>query len=189
MLAAGVVRSLASHWWVFLIRGLLALIFGGLVLAFPGTAILAFTIIFAAYAFVDGVMSLVGAFRSGDNRGWQLFRGIVGVGIGLVAFLEPELGLSSIAWALAITIGVWALVSGVLEIMLAIKLRKEINNEWLLITLGALSAILGVFLLFEPVIALVTWVWVVAIYAFIAGVGFIAFSFRLKKVNDSPVGA
>jgi uncharacterized membrane protein HdeD (DUF308 family) len=184
MVAAGVLQALASHWWIWLVRGIIALVFGGLIVAWPGLAVGIFVILFAAYAFADGVMAAIAAFRTSEHRGWLILEAIVGIAVGVFVFMEPIVGLLTIAWVLAISIAVWAIVTGLFEIVLAVRLRKSIENDWFLIIVGALSVVLGVILLFDAGLALLAWVYFVAIYALIAGLGFIAFAFRLKSIND-----
>jgi uncharacterized membrane protein HdeD (DUF308 family) len=172
--------SLASHWWTFLIRGIIAIIFGLLAVIFPGAAIVAFVFLFAGYALVDGVLALITATRTSDHRLWLIFEGVVGIGAAAATVLNPAIT----AFVFAIWIGVWALITGVLEIVLAIRMRNEIKHEWWLILIGALSIILGMILLGNPGLALLTLVWYVAIYAWIAGVAFIAFALQLRSIKE-----
>lgn len=184
MLAQSVVRSMASHWWTFLVRGIIAIAFGVVIVASPGIAIAVFILFFAGFAFADGIMALVAAFRSDVNRGWLIVEGIAGIALGILAFLHPGTTLATLALFLAYTIAAWALLTGITEVVMAIRLRKEIDNEWFLILIGALSIVLGLYLLFAPGVALVAWVYYVAFYAFLSGIGFIAFAFRLKSLGD-----
>ena len=169
--------SLASHWWTFLIRGVAAIVFGVLAVAFPSAAILIFVYVFAGYALVDGVLALVAATRTHDHRLWLIFEGVVGIGAAAATVFNPAIT----AFVFAIWIGIWALLTGVMEIVFAIRMRAEIAHEWWMILIGALSIVLGMILLGAPGLALLTWVWFVAIYAWIAGIAFIAFALQLRS--------
>src|SRR5271165_1326716 len=108
-------RAIATHWWVVLLRGIAAILFGLAALFWPGIATLAFVFVFGAYAFVDGVFAVVAAFRMGGagvERWWALLlAGLVGIAIGAVTLFSPD-----ITWvALGILVAAWALATGFLE--------------------------------------------------------------------------
>ena len=149
----------AQYWWTFLIRGIVAIAFGVLAVVFPAAAILTFVFLFAGYALVDGVLALIAAARTHDHRLWLVFEGVVGIGAAAATIVNP--GIT--AFVFAIFIGVWALITGIFEIILAIRMRHEIPHDWWLILAGALSVILD-----GPArlagLALLTWVWFVALY-------------------------
>lgn len=177
-------RQFTSHWWVFLVRGILALAFGALFIAFPSAGVVALVILFAIYAFMDAILSFDVASRDAHDRGWLIFGGIVGLACGVAAIRYP----APTAYVLALLMGIWAIFTGVMELMLASNLRRQIANEISIMLVGVLTLALGVYLLaqlFNPSIALTTMVLIVAIYAFIAGFAYISFAFRLKKIDDS----
>jgi uncharacterized membrane protein HdeD (DUF308 family) len=174
---------LAQHWWTFLIRGIVAIVFGILAVVFPGAAILTFVFLFAGYALVDGVLALIAATRIHDHRLWLIFEGIVGIGAAIATVVSP--GITALVFAF--WIGAWALITGIFQIILAVRMRHEIAHDWWLILAGALSIILGMILLGAPGLALLTWVWFVAIYAWIAGIAFIAFALQLKKTSETSL--
>jgi len=177
------IQAIASHWWILLIRGLVAILFGIVALVYPGITAIIFVFLFGGYAIVDGVLNLVTAirFRHPDNQRWwwMIAEGVLGIGIGLVTFFYP--GIT--AFSLGVLVCVWAITTGILEIAAAVQLRQTIPNEIIMIVLGALSIIVGIILAFEPLQALLVWVYVVAIYALIAGVAMIALSIRLRGVD------
>src|ERR671914_2445556 len=131
-----------GHWWALALRGIIALLFGLAALLRPGIALEALILLFGAYAFVDGMFSIVGVFggtRAGTPR-WLLFvEGVVGILAGLIAFVLP--GLTAIL--LLYLIAAWAIVTGISEIVMAIRLRREIRGEWAVIAGGVLSVIFG----------------------------------------------
>jgi uncharacterized membrane protein HdeD (DUF308 family) len=184
MLARDAIESTTSHWWTWLIRGIIAILFGIVIVMNPGVSILVFILFFAGFAFADGIFALVAAFRTSENRIWLIIEGIAGIGLGLLAFFHPFATVATLAIFMAYLIAAWALVTGIMEVIMAWRLREQIKNEWFLIIVGLLSIVLGIYLFFFPGVALIAWIWYVAIYAFIAGVGFIAFAFRLKGLHD-----
>ena len=172
--------TLVQNWWAFLIRGIAAVIFGVLTLLAPGISLVTLVVLFGAYAFADGIFAVVMAIRQrgGRNPRWVLWlEGLAGVGAALVTWFYP--GLTALA--LLFLVAGWAVVTGVLQIMLAIRLRKVISGEWLLVLSGVLSVALGVVLALFPapgVIALVLWI---GAYAMLFGALLIGLSFRLRS--------
>ena len=179
-LGAGAIllHSLAKHWWVLALRGIAAIVFGVLAFAWPGITVVSLVILYGAYAFVDGVFSIFAAIGGGTPAPrWGLaVVGILGVLAGLIAFANPVLVGIYLLWF----IGAWALVSGVMEIIGAIRLRKEIDNEWMLILHGVISVLFGILMLVEPLTAALALIWVIGAYAIAAGLIMIALAFKLK---------
>ena len=125
-------RFLSQSWWLFLIRGIAAVVFGIAAFAWPGLTLAVLIILFAAYVLVDGVFGLVAAIRHHDRLDhWWLWmlESVLGIAIGLLAFLMP--GVTALI--LLMFVAAWAIVGGVLRIVLAIRLRKEITGEWFLV--------------------------------------------------------
>jgi len=171
--------SLGVNWWSVLIRGLLAIIVGIVALAMPGITVVALVFVFAAYAFVDGVLSLIGAVRavsSHERWGSLLIEGIAGIAAGGVTILWPAIT----ALALVYVIAAWAIVTGIFEIAAAMKLRRHISGEWLLALSGILSVIFGVLIMVAPIAgALVIAIWFGA-YELVFGALLAALAFRLR---------
>jgi uncharacterized membrane protein HdeD (DUF308 family) len=179
--------QLADRWWVPLIRGIAAILFGIFTLAFPTISLLVLIMLWGAYALVDGVLSLVMAFRrgrSGGNWGWLMFEGIVGVATGIVAFAWP--GMTALV--LLMVIAAWAILTGIAEIATAIRLRKEIKGEWLLAASGILSIVFGGLLLAYPGAGALAMLWVISGYAIFFGVMLLGLAWRLNswRRKDSP---
>lgn len=174
---------LTTTWWVLLIRGALAIIFGIVALVWPGITILALVILFGAFAIVNGIFNLFAGFRGvpGQSRGWLIFSGIIGVLAGIVALVWP--GISALA--LLLVIAAWFVVTGVFEIIGAIAMRKQIDGEWLLIVSGVLSVIFGVVLFIWPAPGALAITWLIGIFAIILGIALIFLAFRVKKYGAS----
>lgn len=171
---------LARNWGWVMLRGVAALIFGLLTLFNPKLSLVALVILFGAYAVVDGVTTIVSAIanRHGE-RHWValLLNGVVSLAIGIVTFLWP--GIT--AFALLFLIAAWAVITGVTEIVTAIRLRSVIRNEWLLILAGALSVLFGIVLFMAPgagALAVVLWI---GAYAVVFGILLIILAFRLRN--------
>jgi uncharacterized membrane protein HdeD (DUF308 family) len=164
---------------------LLAIVFGVVVFAFPGIALLTFVLIFGGYAVADGILILIAALRfSHPDSGrwwWLIVEGILGIAIGVVTFLWPHIT----AIALGILVAAWAISTGVFEIGAAIRMRKDIPNEIFLIVVGLLSIAVGVYVAIFPLAGLLAWVWVIGVYAVIAGIALIALSFRLRGMKTA----
>ena len=171
---------LAKHWWVFLLRGLFAVAFGVLAIAMPGITLVTLVLVVGIYLFADGVVDLytvISGKAHGDDRWLVALQGVVGIVIGLIAFFMP--GVSAVGLLLAI--GAWSLVVGVLQIVAAIRLRKEIANEFWLGLSGLISILFGFFVIANPGQGAVAVIWLIGIYAIMFGVFLIAFAFRVRK--------
>jgi uncharacterized membrane protein HdeD (DUF308 family) len=169
----------ARHWWVMLLRGLLAIAFGLAALFVPGAVAAALILVFGAWAFVDGAFALVGAFsHNAQHRWFLLFEAIVGIATGLVVWFYP--GLAGLT--LLLLIAWWAIITGVMEIVYAIQLRKQLDNDWLYILAGVASVVFGALVIYRPFAGLLAVMWIIATYALVFGVLLIGFSLRLRNI-------
>lgn len=174
------VTQLARNWWVVALRGVLGILFGVMAFLWPGITLAVLVIFFGAYALVDGIFALVaGATSAGENERWwvMVLQGLAGIAAGLVTFFWP--GITAIA--LLAVIAAWAIVTGVLEIAAAVRLRKEIKGEWLLALSGICSVVLGLLLIVWPAAGALAFVWLVGSYAIISGILLIAVALRLRS--------
>jgi uncharacterized membrane protein HdeD (DUF308 family) len=178
------IKPLTRSWWLMLLRGLAGVAFGIAAFVWPGLTVLALTLLYGAFAMADGIFSLSAAITGTGEKSiptwWLLLIGLLGIAAGAVAFLWP--GLT--AFALVIMIGAWAVTIGILEIIGAIWLRHELEDEWLLIAAGLLSLLFGAALLLRPAAGAVALAWAVGAFALLSGLLHIAFAFRLKGVHD-----
>jgi uncharacterized membrane protein HdeD (DUF308 family) len=175
---ASLLHTMATNWWLVVLRGVAAIIFGILAFVWPGITLLTLVLFWGAFALVDGVLAIIAAVKGGNPmpRWWLAIVGIAGIAAGALTFLMP--GLTALV--LVTFIAVWAIVLGVMEIYGAIKLRKEIEGEWFLILNGVLAVIFGILLLWRPGIGALTLVWIIGAYAIILGIIYIAFGLKLK---------
>jgi uncharacterized membrane protein HdeD (DUF308 family) len=175
------IETLKRHWWVPVIRGIAAIVFGVIAFAYPGLTVAVLVLLFGAWVLVDGVFRVVGAIghhASDKEWGFDLIIGIVGIIIGFLTFHAPQIT----ALALIIYIAAWALMIGATEIALAIKLRREIKGEWFLILMGLISIVFAVMLLWNPLPGALALVWLIGSYAIVFGVLGIILGFRLRSL-------
>src|SRR5215813_7944884 len=173
-------HAMAKGWWLVLLRGIAAIVFGVLAFVWPGLTLLTLVLFYGAYALVDGVLALIAAFTGGAKpvpSWWLILIGIAGIAAGAITFMWP--GITALV--LIFFIGGWAIAHGIFEIVGAIKLRKEIDNEWWLILAGALSVIFGLIVLIAPGAGAVGLIWAIAAYSVAFGIMLIGLSLRLRK--------
>ena len=172
---------LSRTWWALLLRGLVAIAFGVLAWRNPGISLATLVLLFGVFTLADGILGVWTAIAGrGEHDDWWvlLLGGLLGVGIGILTFAAP--GITTLA--LLFYIAVWAIATGALQIVAAIRLRQEIQGEWLLVLGGLLSVVLGVFLMARPGEGAVAVVRIIAAYAVIWGVVLVMLAFRVRKL-------
>lgn len=175
--------ALARWWWTFVVRGLLAIAFGVLAFFAPGLGIAVLVGLFAAWALIDGVTSLVTGIggRNRDRSWWlEILEGVVSIIAGIIALVFPVLA----AEVLVIIIAAWAIVTGIFEIIAAIRLREQIKGEFWLGLAGLASILFGVILLVFPGVGALSLVWLIGSFALVFGVFLVILGWRLRGVNE-----
>ena len=176
-------EELSRSWWIMAVRGAAAVIFGVLALIWPEITLLALVLVFGAYALVDGLFALVAAVRgrqlAGGSRAWLVMEGLLGVGAGIVTVVWPDITALALLWVIAF----WAVLTGVLEIVAAVRLRRVLDNEWLLILAGALSIVFGLILIVFPGEGAVGLVWLIGGYAIVFGIVLLGLALRLRGLG------
>ncbi len=177
-----IMRALADRWWVFLIRGIAAVLFGALAFIWPGVTLVTLVLLYGIFALFDGVIAIMGAIRGSEyvSRWWLAIVGLLGIAAGAITLLWP--GITGLV--LLLCIAVWAIATGIMQIVGAIAMRHEIDDEWLLIAGGALSVVFGGLLLTRPGAGALALVFVIAAYAVMYGILLIAFALRLRSHNN-----
>ena len=181
-------HALAKNWWLLLLRGIAAIVFGLLAFVWPGLTLVTLVLFYGAFALVDGVIALVAAFSGGAKpvpTWWLVVIGLLGIAAGIVTFAMP--GITAVL--LILFIGAWALVHGIFEIIGAIQLRKEIDNEWMLILSGVVSVLFGLIVLIAPGAGALGLVWAIAAYSIVFGISFVALALRLRNHRHAPAAA
>lgn len=171
---------LSRNWWAVAVRGAIAILFGVLLLVWPGISLLVLVVTFGAFALVDGLFSLVAAVRAAkghESWGALLLVGITGILAALVAWFWP--GITALA--LAFIIGAWAIVTGILAIVAAVELRREIKGEFWLGLSGLLAVVFGVLVFANPAAGALAIVFMLAIFAILYGVSLLALAFRVRS--------
>jgi len=173
-------ETLATRWWLLLLRGLAAVAFGALALVWPGPTIVVLVLLYGAYALVDGVLAIAAAISArgtGAPTGWLVLIGVAGIAAGFATFFWP--GITALV--LLVLIAVWSILHGILEVVGAIRLRREIEGEWLLVLSGLLSVAFGILVLARPGAGALALVWLIGAYAILFGVLLIVLSLRLRS--------
>jgi uncharacterized membrane protein HdeD (DUF308 family) len=173
-------RALGRVWWLVLLRGLAAIVFGVLAYAWPQLTLITLVLFWGAYALIDGVAALWVGWKARDGAKplWPIVLvGVLGIAAGVVTFVMP--GVTAVA--LLMLIAAWAIVTGVFQIVAAIRLRKEIANEWLLIACGALSVGFGAALIVNPRAGAMALIWVIAAFSVAFGVLLVFLALKLRK--------
>jgi len=178
---------LTKNWWAVALRGVVAIIFGIVAFLMPGPTLLALVFLFAAFAFVDGVFALVSGIRraGGGTPDWLLIiGGIAGIAVGILGFASPD----AVAVVLLAWIAVWAILTGILEVVAAYRLREVLQGELLLALNGIVSVLFGLYLIVFPGAGAITIVWIIALWAIVSGAILLMLAFRLRSRAQSHPG-
>jgi len=177
--------DIRRNWWIFALRGLAAIAFGVLAFFMPAVTLAALVLLYGAYALADGILAIAAAIRrQGPNPWWALvLRGIVGIAAAAMSVFWP--GIT--AFALLIVVAAWAIVTGVLEISAAIRLRKLIKGEWLMALGGVVSVLFGAALLLAPGPGILAVIWIIGSFAVAYGLLLMALGLRLRTRGASGI--
>jgi uncharacterized membrane protein HdeD (DUF308 family) len=181
-------HTLSRQWWLVLLRGVVAITFGIVAFAQPAMSTMALVLLVGAFMLADGVLGTWAAISSRkyyDDWWLLLLWGMTGIVAGGLTFFVPQIT----ALVIMFYIAVWAIATGVLQIVAAIRLRKEIKGEWLLVMGGLASVAFGVILLAQPAAGALILLWLIASFALVFGVMLVAFSFRLRKFGKQYAGS
>ncbi len=175
------VGALATNWWLFALRGLLAILFGILALAQPHAALAVFVLVFGVWAFIDGISALALALTGW--RSWQLvLAGLVGIAVGLFTFFRP--GIT--AMGLYAAIAAWSIARGILEIVVAVELRRRVQRELWLALGGVASILFGVLMILLPEAGVLALAWLIGAYALLFGILMFGLALRLRRIVHEP---
>jgi uncharacterized membrane protein HdeD (DUF308 family) len=175
-------------WWVPALRGIFGILFGVLALMWPGLTLLTLVALFAAYALLGGIASVIGAIghRRVDDDWWlPLLLGLVSIGAAIVAVVNPVLT----TLVLVLVIAANALVTGVLDIVAAVGLRRALHGEWLLALAGIASVVFGALVFMYPLAGAIALVWMVSVYAIVTGVLLLSLAVRVRAHVTRPRAA
>jgi uncharacterized membrane protein HdeD (DUF308 family) len=175
-------EALAQHWWAVALRGILAVLFGLCAIIWPGLTVGILIILFGAYALVDGIFMLIAGIRGGVgvHRLPLIVQGILSIILGILVMALP--GLSALA--LLYFIAAWAIIIGIIQIVAAVQLRRQIANEWFLGIAGVLSILFGLICFIYPRSGALAVIWLIGIYAIMFGIILIVLGFRLRDMGS-----
>jgi uncharacterized membrane protein HdeD (DUF308 family) len=177
-------NQMFRNWWMLAVRGVMGIVFGIVALVWPESTKFALVLLFGAFAMADGIFAVVTGIASNGyfDRWWAVvLEGLTGIVVGVLTFFLPNVT----ALALIYLIAAWAVVTGIFEIVAAIRFRRIIPGEWAMILMGLLSIVLGSTLFVFPAAAEVSLVWLIGIYAIIAGGMQLVLAFRMHGLwND-----
>jgi uncharacterized membrane protein HdeD (DUF308 family) len=172
-------HALAENWWLFLLRGLCAIVFGILTFIWPRATLLTLVLLYGAFALVDGVAAVLAAIKGGEmtSRWWLAILGVVSIAAGSLTLYWP--GLTALV--LLLFIAFWAIATGIVQVIGGLRLRKEIDGEWLLVAGGVLSVLFGLLLLTRPGAGALAMIYAIGAFAIAHGILTVAFSLRLHR--------
>ena len=176
--------EISRNWWLVALRGALAVVFGVIAFVWPGVTFEALVLLFGAYAFVDGVLMVsFGIMGAGNDQQWWtlVLSGIIGIALGIFTFVQPSI----VALSLVYVVAFWAIFTGLLEIVAAIRLRDVITTEWLVGLSGALSIVFGILVAAQPNAGALTIAYLFGFYAIFAGIAQISLGYRMRGLGQS----
>jgi uncharacterized membrane protein HdeD (DUF308 family) len=175
---------LAESWWSLVLRGLLAVILGVIAFAMPGITIGALVILFGAYALMDGIVAIIGAYRASkahERWGILVVEGLAGIIAAAVTVMWP--GITALT--LVLLIGAWAFATGIFEIVAAVKLRKYISGEWILLLSGIVSVLFGLLVVVLPLAGALAIAFCIGVYSLTFGVLLVSLGLRLRMLGNT----
>ena len=180
------IAILRQNWWTLGLRGFIAILFGVGAFIWPYATALAFVILLAAFAFVEGVFAFIGAFSwglTGSQRLLLIVLGLLGLGVGVAAVMYP--GITAVV--IVALVAWWAIIAGVIQFVVAVELRKVIENDWLLIVGALLSILFGFLLLWRPLAGILTLTWLFGFYALLYGILMLGLGLRMKSLTSAQL--
>jgi uncharacterized membrane protein HdeD (DUF308 family) len=176
--------DLSRNWWLLALRGVAGILFGIAAFVWPESALTALVFVFGAYVFVDGIFALIAGIgmRRQLSLWWLIvLEGVAGIILGLLTFRSPDIT----ALVLLTFIVAWSIITGIFEIATALRLRKVIANEWLLILSGVVSIIFGILLIAQPAAGAISIVWLLGGYALLLGILTLMLAFCVRGLRDT----
>jgi uncharacterized membrane protein HdeD (DUF308 family) len=175
-------RDLARKWWIIVLQGVAAILFGILAFARPGATLAALLLLVAIWAIADGILALLASVGAAETKEpwwpWVL-HALVSIGVGLVALRWP--GITALA--LLLLIAYWAILRGILTILAAIQLRRVIQGEFWMVLNGIISVVFGAWIVASPAEGALAVVWLIGLYAVAFGVTLVLAGVGLKKLD------
>jgi len=182
------IMVLARNWWALALRGVLAILFGLAAFVLPGVTLTVLVLLFGAYALIEGVLAVIAGVRAAERheRWWPIvLEGIASALAGLVTFVWPAMTAVVLLWVIAF----WALVTGVVKVVSAIRIRRHLPGELVHGLNGIISILFGLVLLIVPGLGLLVIVWWIAAYVALCGILLVVLALRLRRHHRQPPAA
>jgi len=184
------IRAISKYWWVFSLRGIIAIVFGLAALLWPALTLGVMVLLFGLFALLEGLLTVVSSFGKGDEKGgWTLLlEGLVGLLVCVIVLLGTSIG--SMLWPkvaavmLVYYIAGWAMLAGLFKIITAFRIRNEVKGEWMLGLNGLVSILVGVILIFRPGAGVLAVAWLIGILAIIVGIFQLLFGLKFRKMDS-----
>jgi uncharacterized membrane protein HdeD (DUF308 family) len=177
-----VLKDLARKWWIIVLQGVAAVLFGVLAFAQPGATLAALLLLVGLWALTDGILALFASVGAAETREpwwpWVL-HGLISIAVGLIALRWP--GIT--AFAFLLLIAYWAILRGILTIVAAIQLRRVIQGEFWMILGGIISIVFGAWVVLAPAAGALAVIWLIGLYAIVFGAALILAGVGLKKLS------
>ena len=177
------VEVLSRNWGWVVLRGLATLLFGVLAFVAPGLSLFGVMILFALYAVAEGLASVVAAINraliSEERWGSLLVSGVVSLLAGAIALIWPAMT----ALILVFIIALRAIVTGILDIMTAIRIRHVVTGEWMMALAGVMSILFGVVLIMQPGVGALGLIYVIGGWAVLFGALMVALGVKLRSLR------
>jgi uncharacterized membrane protein HdeD (DUF308 family) len=179
----------AKYWWVILVRGIILVLLGIAMFAWPQATLLVFVVLFAAYLFVEGVMDIFQGFalrRDGQPSGWSFTQGVLAIAFGIAVLAWPD----TIGKVIIYLIAIWAILAGIAGLAAGFRMKSVPGSGWgWFLAWGVLALVFGIALIVNPAAGILSILWLVALWAIMAGIVFIIASFFVRKVGDTIVNS
>ena len=185
------IRAVSKYWWIFSLRGIIAIVFGLAALLWPALTLGVMVLLFGFFVLLEGLLTVVTSFGKGDEKGgWTLLlEGLVGLLVCVIVLLGTSIG--SMLWPkvaavmLVFYIAGWAILSGLFKIITAFRIRNEVKGEWMLGLNGLVSILVGVILIFRPGAGVLAVAWLIGVLAIIVGIFQLLFGLKFRKIGSS----
>jgi len=176
-------EAMTRNWGAVALRGVIAVLFGVIAIVWPGPTVAVLVILLGAFALVEGVANFVAGVRG--REGWAIAEGAISVVAGIVIVVWPAIT----ALVLLYIVATWAIITGIVRIVAAIRLRRVVRNEWLLVGSGLASVIFGVIAAVFPGAGILALIWLLGAWLIVLGVILIAFALSLRQLAHRPTTA
>ena len=184
------IRAVSKCWWIFSLRGIIAIVFGLAALLWPALTLGVMVLLFGLFALLEGLSAVVTSFGKGDEKGgWTLLlEGLVGVLVCVIVLLGT--GIGSIFWPkvaavmLVYYIAGWAMLAGLFKIITAIRIRAEVKGEWVLGLSGLISILVGLILILRPGTGVLAVAWLIGIFAIILGIFELLLGLKFRGIGS-----